>query len=134
MIARTHRFHGRGSLRRVYEHGKIVRSTSLGLRFLLNDRRKTFRVAIVVSKTISKSAVVRNRIRRRIYEVVRLKSSNIVLPYDLVVTVYKPGSETMSSTELEATIHHLFEQANIITKQPAKDEINTHAIIDAKET
>jgi len=132
MITRNHRFHGRGSLRHVYERGKTVRSPVLGLRFMLHDRRRTFRVAIVVSKNISKSAVVRNHIRRRLYELVRLHGPNIKLPYDLVITVYKPEITQLSSVELAATVNQLFEQAHIISL-PANAGPKTHAIIDAKE-
>lgn len=132
MITRSHRFHGRGSLRRVYEHGKTVRSPRLGLKFMLNDRRKSFRVAVVVSKTISKSAVVRNRIRRRLYEAVRLQSPSINQPFDLIITTYQPDVETIPADELHGIIKQLFERANII-HQPTKAANKPHAIIEAKE-
>jgi ribonuclease P protein component len=66
MIGRANRFHGYNSLRYVYKHGKTVRGPHMSLRFCPDAKRQDYRLAVVVSKKISKSAVARNRIRRRI--------------------------------------------------------------------
>jgi ribonuclease P protein component len=66
MLSRTHRFHGYGSLKKVYANGKSVRGGLIGLKYLAGGS-KPYRVAVVVSKKVHKSAVVRNRIRRRLY-------------------------------------------------------------------
>ena len=113
MIAQNHRFHGRGSLRTVYTKGKTVRLPAIGLRYMQNDRRRTFRVAVVIGKAISKSAVVRNRIRRRIYEIVRRSAPAINRPHDLVFTIYKPGIEKLPPIELNSIVTQLLLQANI---------------------
>ncbi|MBI3337916.1 ribonuclease P protein component [Candidatus Saccharibacteria bacterium] len=88
MISRKHRFHGYGSLKYVYRHGQTVRGPLTSLKYTHNDRRQTYRLAIVVSKKVNKSAVTRNRIRRRLYEAVRQYESKIIEPYDLVITVF----------------------------------------------
>jgi len=53
-----------------------------------NDRRKNYRAAIVVGRKVNKSAVARNRIRRRLYEAIRLNEGVIGGPYDIVVNVF----------------------------------------------
>ena len=70
MLNRRYRFHSRGGVRYVYQKGKTIRKPKASLVFAENSRGFT-RVAVVVSKKVMKSAVGRNRIRRRIYEVIR---------------------------------------------------------------
>jgi ribonuclease P protein component len=100
MIARTHRFHGYNSLRRVYTHGKVVRGHFFSLKYISNDRRRVYRAAVVVSRKVHKSAVVRNRIRRRMYEVIRTSVPKDALPTDLVFVVYAEQVADLPATEL----------------------------------
>lgn len=115
MIGRQHRFHGHGSLRYVYQHGKSVRGQQLGLRSVANSRRSAYRLAVVVSKKVSKSAVVRNRIRRRVYEVVRKHESEITKPYDIIISVFSDNVATMPAAELERLICVQLQTAGVIT-------------------
>ncbi len=114
MIARKHRFHGHGSLRFVYQHGQTVRGQMSSLKYIANDRRSTYRLAVVVSKKVSKSAVVRNRIRRRLYEAVRTHESAIRGPYDIVLTVFSEQMATVPAKELEKAITDQLKRAKII--------------------
>lgn len=118
MIGATHRFHGHNSLRFAYQHGKTVRGPLFALRFVRNDRRNSYRLAIVVSKKISKSAVVRNRIRRRLYEIVR--KMEITEPYDLILTVFTDQLATMPIEELERALKAQSKQAGILKPAPAR--------------
>ena len=111
MIGRSHRFHGHNSLRFVYAHGKTVRSSLLAIRAVTNPRRKDYRCAVVVSKKISKSAVVRNRIRRRLYECVRVHADVIPPDTDLVITVYSDQVATIPIEQLDATLVGLLADA-----------------------
>jgi len=113
MIARTNRFHGLGSLRFAYSKGKTVRTADIGLRYIVNTRRTSWRAAVVVSKKVHKSAVKRNRIRRRIYEVLRGLPA-ITQPVDLIFTVYSADVITMSHTELQSRITRLLSDAEIV--------------------
>jgi len=116
MIGSLHRFHGYNSLRYVYSHGKTVRTPQLAVRYAINERRRTFRVAVVVAKKVSKSAVVRNRIRRRIYAIVRQQTPAITGPFDIVITVFHVEIMTVDAHNLQQTMRSLFEQASIIAK------------------
>jgi ribonuclease P protein component len=115
MIARKHRFHGYGSLRYTYRHATTVRGQYGTMKYARNARRTSYRVAVVVSKKVSKSAVVRNRIRRRIYEAVRecIVASE---PYDLIFTVFSDQVATMPAAELQAGITDKLRSAHITTK------------------
>jgi ribonuclease P protein component len=132
MIHRTHRFHGRSSLRYVYQRGKTLRTPLYSLRFVPNTRRSEYRVAVVVSRKVNKSAVVRNRIRRRIYEIVREQDKSIVLPYDLVFTIFSDQLAELESTELSGSIAEQFEKAGIFDTEYRGDS-GVHAIVKPKE-
>lgn len=114
MIARTHRFHGYGSLRYTYQHGQTVRGPLCSLRYVQNDRRKSYRLAVVASKKVSKSAVVRNRIRRRLYEAIRQHESEITKPYDIVLTVFSEQVAELPADEISRLVHAQLKQAKII--------------------
>lgn len=115
MISSLFRFHGYGSLRQTYSKGQTIRSQFIVLKFLPNDRRKHFRLSVVVSKKINKSAVARNQIRRRIYESIRHISPNIQSPVDIVITVVNQKVSSLSPAELDSTLKNLLAKANIIS-------------------
>ena len=111
MIGRSHRFHGYGSLNGVYRRGQSVRSSMVSLKFVSRGPNRPYRVAVVVSRKVSKSAVVRNRIRRRIYEAVR-QANTLVLPdTDLVFTVFDERVAELAAAELAAAITGLLQKA-----------------------
>lgn len=103
MLARRHRFHGYHSLDGVYRRGKAVRGPHGMLKYVDNDRRTDFRVAVVVSKKVHKSAVTRNRIRRRVYEVVR-QTWHPARAYDVVITIFDAEVATMPADKLQKEI------------------------------
>lgn len=115
MIGRSHRFHGYGSLRYTYQHGETVRGPLCSLRYVQNDRRKSYRLSVVVSKKVSKSAVVRNRIRRRLYEAMRQHEAAIQKPYDMVVTVFSDQVAELPADEVARLVRAQLKQAKIIT-------------------
>lgn len=122
MINRIHRFHGHNSLRYVYQNGQTVRSSQMALKYVLNTRRTQYRLAIVISKKVTKSAVKRNKLRRRIYEQVRLREAEIKKPYDLVITVFHDQLLEIKSTELQRLIDSQLRQAGIIGSTTAQSD------------
>lgn len=115
MLSRAHRFHGYNSLRHVYKYGQTVRLPILAIRYYQNPKRNSYRVAVIVSKKTEKSAVVRNRIRRRVYEAVRTVN-NITQPYDIVLTVFKAELKDMPDPELKRLIATALVKAKVIGK------------------
>jgi ribonuclease P protein component len=102
VLARRHRFHGLHSLDAVYRHGQTIRGPYCLLRFSVNPKRRDYRVAVVVSKKVNKSAVVRNRIRRRIYEIVR--QHEITGNLDIIITVFDEIVATMPTEQLQRSL------------------------------
>lgn len=129
MIGRQHRFHGHNSLRYVYQHGRTMRGPLFAIKFAVNDRRSTFRAAVVVSRKVSKSAVVRNRIRRRLYELLRLRQDGITQPYDLAITVFNEQVADMPAAELEQMFYGQLSQAGILSGPAATRETTSKRVV-----
>ncbi|MDO4398726.1 MAG: ribonuclease P protein component [Candidatus Saccharibacteria bacterium] len=112
MLNRKYRFHSRGGVRYVYQKGKTIRKPKMSLVFVDNTRGFT-RVAVVVSKKVEKSAVGRNRIRRRIYEALRLNFEDIPKKRDYIFIVYSKDLMKMPFSELEKLLGELVMEAKV---------------------
>jgi len=102
MISKKHRFHGHNSVSRV--RGGRAQSQHLKVFYSRKTNKQDYRMAVVVSKKISKSAVVRNRIRRRIFESVRTQKILENHRVDVVFVVHSVEIETIPSKELNDEI------------------------------
>jgi ribonuclease P protein component len=100
MISKKYRFHGHGSLKYLFQNGEGTRTKLLGVKYVENRHRSRPRIAVIVSKKTAKSAVKRNRMRRRVYEVLR-EHFNFEKPYDLAVTIFSEEVLTASYDELK---------------------------------
>ena len=113
MLAKQYRFHSRGGVRYTYQHGKTIRDSKISLVFASNARKRQ-RYAVVVSKKVLKSAVGRNRIRRRVYEAIRAELPNIKQPVDCIFIIYTKEIAVIDFKELRSLIHNLLIEAKII--------------------
>ncbi len=125
MLARAYRFHGHGSLRYVYTNGKSIRNPYGVLKYVSNPRRNTWRAAVVVSKKVHKSAVVRNRIRRRVYEILRTTLPNDMSPTDIVFIAHTSQIATVPHEKIQQIIVSQLEKARLTT--------SGHDIVENKE-
>ena len=112
MLAYKNRFHGYGSLRYVYSNGSSVRTQKITVKFAKNPHRKDSRFAVVVSKKVLKSAVGRNRIRRRVYEIIRHELPKIDGTFDVAVMIFHKSVKDISHEELKENIVNTFKEAD----------------------
>jgi len=112
MLSKKYRFHSRGGVKYVYQHGKTIRRPDLSLIVCENSHGKT-RFAVVVSKKVLKTAVGRNRIRRRIYEIIRLNIDKFKKPRDYIFIVYSKDVKDQPFATLQKTIRSLLEESMI---------------------
>lgn len=112
MLNKRYRFHSRGGVRYVYQKGKTVRKPQASLVFVDNERGYT-RVAVVVSKKVLKTAVGRNRIRRRVYEAVRRNFEDIPKKRDYVFVIFSKDMATMSYKEIEKILGDLVAESKV---------------------
>ena len=115
MISKKFRFQGRAGIRFAYRSGRTINGPNYSIKAAKNDKQQNYRLAVVVSKKVSKSAVTRNRIRRRIYEIVRANHNNITQPLDIIVTVHNPVVADMPADELKSSFEQLLKTAKITT-------------------
>ena len=112
MLAYKNRFHGHGSLRFVYANGKSIRTQKMVVKYTTNPKRVESQFSVVVSKKVLKSAVGRNRIRRRIYEIVRKELPRIDGIYDVAIIIFSKEVKDMPHKELKSLLVDSFKQAD----------------------
>jgi ribonuclease P protein component len=113
MISKRYRFHSRGGVRYTYQNGKTIRGSKISLVFADNSRNRQ-RYAVVVSKKVLKSAVGRNRIRRRVYEAIRAELPKVEKPVDCIFIIYSKDILDIDYKEIRSLVHNLLKEANII--------------------
>lgn len=84
----------------------------MSLVFVENTRGFT-RLAVVVSKKVEKTAVGRNRIRRRIYEALRVNMKDIPKKQDYIFVVYSKELLKMPFAEIEELLGELVAEAKV---------------------
>ena len=67
----------------------------------------------MVSKKVIKSAIGRNRIRRRIYEYIRIRLGQLNDVYDIVVITTSPDLKDIPSSELIELLDTLMHKAEL---------------------
>jgi ribonuclease P protein component len=119
VVSKERRFHGYNKLTTVYRKGQTSRSSLMSLKYYKNPRQNSYRLAVVVSRKVHKSAVVRNRIRRRIFELFRLNAPNFLEQYDMIVTVFSEQIADTPATDLRTMVEKQLMQAGIIPAETA---------------
>ena len=79
----------------------------------VENKKKYTRFAVIVSKKVEKSAVKRNRIRRRVYEALRKNLDLIPKEMDYLFVVYSKEIGKMPFTELEGVLGELVEESKV---------------------
>ncbi len=116
MLAKNQRFHGHGSLKYVFTKGRSYHGPIASLRVTPNSRRSESRAAVVVSKKVHKSAAGRNRIRRRIYEIIRHELPKTLPKHDIVIIVSSADVRMLPATDVYIAVHRLFDDAGLYQK------------------
>lgn len=116
MLASKYRFHGYGALKYLFGNGRTYRFKSVSLRVATNPRRTASRAAVVISKKVIKASPKRNRVRRRVYEVLRTNWQYVKPGQDIVISVYDPAVLVMPHAELAFELTKALQQAGVWTE------------------
>lgn len=103
-------------MRYVSKNAQPVRSKWCTIKAVPNHKRSHTRIAVVVSRKVHKRAVVRNRIRRRIYEILREELPRIATVHDIVVIVTSLEVWTAPHDELRQTLLGQLNSAGVYKK------------------
>ena len=112
MLSKKYRFHSRGGVKYVYQKGKTVRKAQMSLVFCDNVKGFT-RIAVVVSKKTAKTAVLRNRIRRRVYEALRENFEYIPKKRDYIFVIYSKEIATLPYNQLVKRLGELVAESKV---------------------
>lgn len=99
-------------IERVFRSGRSAFDKFLGIKCRKNEE-KTSRLAIIISAKISKKAVIRNKIRRRLKEITRKRLEKSSVGYDLVLIALPPIVDK-DFNELRDAVTDGFERLRII--------------------
>jgi ribonuclease P protein component len=105
---------------KVYRYGKSMANQQFVLHYLLkpdlvNTPAECFRLGVSVSKKIG-NAVVRNRVKRVVKEILRLDAARIVHNVDFILIARKPVP-SMDYHEIEKSIEHVLKKAALFIKK-----------------
>ncbi|WKY44515.1 ribonuclease P protein component [Eubacteriaceae bacterium ES2] len=99
----------------VFNRGNVFGNKAFAFYFVKNGLEEN-RIGIIVSKKVSKKAVVRNRLRRQIREAYRLNHEQFVKGYDLIL-IGKQSLLDTGYTEIEKSLKHLFYKKNLMRQK-----------------
>jgi ribonuclease P protein component len=91
---------------RVFHHGQRFGNRHFQFYYLKN-RKSTNRLGIIVSKKVSKRAVVRNKVKRRIRASYQQEMGRIAQGYDLII-IAKKRCAADPYQDLNRSLKHLF--------------------------
>jgi ribonuclease P protein component len=113
MLPIENRLKDRRDFSSVYENGKFFSFNGVAVRFVATNL-PVCRVGFSVGKNFSKSAVVRNRIRRLLRELFRLRIAHLKPGFDIVVS-YGSKMKNPKIVELSQTMDHILERCHLLT-------------------
>lgn len=87
------------------------------VRYVPNKNRLHSRFAVVVSKKVCKHAADRNRIRRRVFEVIRQEFMQTKDVYDVSITVFSAEVLALPYDEMKSELVALLGQPGVFEKE-----------------
>jgi len=96
----------------VYRYGRSFANSQFVVYWRKRSQRGTFRMGVSASSKLG-GAVVRNRLRRMVKEIVRLNASKLLEDTDLILIVRKPALSLLYK-EMEGSILHVLRKAGLL--------------------
>jgi len=110
MLPKINRLKKDKDFEKTFKRGQGFKQGFLYIKIVKNNL-DTSRFAFVVSKKFSKKAVIRNKMRRRLSEIVKTKLLEVKKGMDIIIVVM-PGAEN-DFQKLEETLNKLFKKAKL---------------------
>lgn len=115
MLQKAYRLAQKTDFNKVYRHGKSTANRHFVLYVLPNQKVEHFRLGISVSKKVG-GAVVRNRVKRLIKEIVRLQLAPRIAPHHDLVIVVRKAALDLDFHEMSKSLAHVFNRGKILLK------------------
>ena len=111
-MQKEHRLAKREDFNRVYRRGKSAANLQFVLYFLPQKEPGPFRLGVSVSKKLG-NAVMRNSIRRKMKEIVRLGREDVLPGIDIVIIARKPAAE-MNYDNMKKSLYHVMKRSGVL--------------------
>lgn len=112
MLLKNYRLKLKNDFNRVFKEGKFASREFLTIGCAENKLNNS-RFAVIVAKKVSKKAVVRNSVKRKIFEVVRINMDNIISGQD-VIFICRPEIKDKKYSEIEAVVLGLLKKKGLL--------------------
>lgn len=112
MLKKQNRITKTRDLQMVYRKGKTLHTPALVIKFL--PESTPVKVGLVVSKKISKKAVIRNRIKRALREEMRANKDNLATGSYMLVA--KVGAALVENKDIRRQLSAALERAKLLSK------------------
>jgi len=114
VLPKPNRLQKNKDIEKVFKKGKKFKENFLVLKIAPNNLDK-IRFGFIVPQKFFKKATLRNKIRRKLRELIALKLKKIRKGID-VILIATPGLETKDFWEIDEVIDRLFKKARLINK------------------
>jgi ribonuclease P protein component len=105
----------RKDFQRVYRFGRSIANFQFVLYINKTKELNTLRLGVSVSKKVG-NAIVRNRIRRRVKEIIRLKLDQLPKGVDLILIARKPVAD-MDYHAINKSLIHLLKKSGLLDQK-----------------
>lgn len=112
VMQRKLRLRSRSDFSRVYKTGRSFANSQFVVYWSRNSGTECFRAGVSVSRKLG-GAVVRNRMRRVVKELIRLNQEKIADRTDFIIIVRRPALE-MKTQALERSLLHVLRKAGLL--------------------
>lgn len=112
MLPKENRLKKEKEFEAVFKGGRTIKGGNIFLRYLANGTGKT-KVGFVVSKKVSKLAVKRNKVKRRMREIVRIRKEEIKEGLSIIF-IALPSAVNADYGEMEKDIEILLNKGELI--------------------
>lgn len=112
MLAKKYCLKRKKDFQSVIQEGKKIEKDFLVLKFFRNSL-EIARIGFVISQKVSKKASSRNKIKRRLREIIKINLSNLKPGYDLIFFT-KKGIIEKDFWEIKEVIEQILKEAKLI--------------------
>lgn len=112
MIPKKNRLTAKKDFTRVFAKGRLFRSKGISMKIVRNGLPES-RFGFVVSNKVSKKAVIRNKIRRRLRDSVGRRLAVIPSGFDVAVLVFREVID-MGFKDMDASVEKLLSKSGLL--------------------
>lgn len=115
------RLRKREDFNKVYRYGKSFANSQFVVYWRKQPQAGSFRMGVSASSKLG-GAVVRNRLRRMVKEIVRHHAEQVATDLDLILIVRKPAVN-MAYKQMEGSILHVLRKAGLLKGNKTAKEV-----------